>query len=533
MTPFEFGRTVKRAGMWNDLGQGLTTSWNNGSRAFKGLTGGIGATVGAAGSNLAGYGMQGYNAAAGGLASAGNAVNSAFGGDPNKFKPGMFRQEDIAGAHNAAGMMREVGNGYGQDLMQSMGVGNMGGMNLGSVHDENKSYGDQAWQNMLNKNKDLMPKSTAEFSQGANGVLDFAAKTAPAAAIGSTIQTATAAGTGATAAHKVVQHGANAAKTLSSTSNPVGWGVGAGIDVARRGAQHTLPVHAPTRTPRMAKAGSAAFLFGQYVKQAFELAPKPPGSAPPAPSPAPAASKPQRTWNNFWTGTHNPSNPTAYDDYRRTMSRYVSPWNQDTSGAQGKDQGNVDTALKWGTRAALGTGAAAGTAAAGVAAAAPTLAATPVSSLPAYFAGNAAATGTVAGAGAGGAAASQNPTAQQMFPTIANTASTAANAFNRATTDVAMRANDLKSTLWDRLPHPAREFHETLEHHPFAQALDPNTGIAKHMNPVNTSGNLMGLLPHSVTLPYEGMHEGVHGLEHTVNNFVGGGHGGVAHAGMH
>ena len=410
---------------------------------------------------------------------------------------------------------------------------------------------------MLNQNKDLMPKSTAEFSQGANGVLDFAAKTAPAAAIGATVQAATAAGNGATAAHKVVQHGANAAKTLSSTSNPVGWGVGAGIDVARRGAQHTLPVHAPTATPAsaptMAKAGSVAFLFGQYVKQSFELAPKPAeslnqpipkqnalapkpsGSAPPAPAPAPApaASKPQRTWNNFWTGTHNPSNPTAYDDYRRTVSRYVSPWNKDTSGAQGKDQGNVDTALKWGTRAALGTGAAAGTAAAGVAAAAPTLAATPVSSLPAYFAGNAAATGTVAGAGAGGAAASQSPTAQQMFPTMANAASTAANTFNRVTADVGTRANDLKSTLWDRLPHPAREFHETIEHHPFAQALDPNTGIAKHMNPVNTSGNLMGLLPHSVTLPYEGMHESAHNLEHTVNNFVGGGHGGVAHAGMH
>ena len=272
MTPFEFGRTVKHAGMWNDLGQGVMTSWNNGSRAFKGLTGGIGATVGAAGSNLAGYGMQGYNAAAGGLAGAGNAVNSAFGGDPNKFKPGLFRQEDITGAHNAAGMMREVGSGYGQDLMQSMGVGNMGGMNLGSVQDANKSYGDQAWQNMLNQNKNLMPKSTAEFSQGANNVLDFAAKTAPAAAIGSTIQAATTIGNSATAAGKALEQGGATAKSLLSTSNPVGWTAGATLDVARRGAQHMQPVQPPVNVPRMAKAGSAAFLFGQYAQQAFERA---------------------------------------------------------------------------------------------------------------------------------------------------------------------------------------------------------------------------------------------------------------------
>jgi hypothetical protein len=215
--------------------------------------------------------------------------------------------------------------------------------------------------------------------------------------------------------------------------------------------------------------------------------------------------------------------------YGNVLDRWYNPFTKQRNYERG------EKGLMRAGQAAMGIGAAAGAAAGGVAAAAPTLAATPVSSLPAYFAGNAAAAGTVAGAGAGGAAATQSPTAQRMFPTMANAASSAANSFNRFATDGAMRVNDLKNTLWKKLPHSAREFHETIEHHPFAQALDPNTGIAKHMNPVNTSGNLMGLLPHSVTLPYEGMHEGAHGLHHTLHNFVGGGHGhgGVEHAGVH
>lgn len=285
--------------------------------------------------------------------------------------------------------------------------------------------------------------------------------------------------------------------------------------------------------------------FGRRLKTAFELSPQPKAPAapkapvlsqtPPAPSvPKPAAPQQQpnqqRTWSNFWTGTHNPSQPTAYDDYRRTLSRYISPWNQDTSGSQGNDQGATDAALKWGTRAALGTGAAAGGAAVGVAAGAPALAATPVSSVPAALSGSSAATGTAA-AGAG-AAATQNPNVQRLFPTATNAVSTAANAFNRTTTDAAMQVNDLKSTLWGKLPHQARQFHETIEHSPFSQALDPSTGVSKAMNPLNTSGNLTGLLPHSVVMPYEGAHEGAHALEHTLHGLTGGESHGVQ-AGMH
>ena len=84
---------------------------------------------------------------------------------------------------------------------------------------------------------------------------------------------------------------------------------------------------------------------------------------------AAAAAQPketQPTWSNFLTGTYNPSNPTAYEDYRRTLSRYISPWNKDNTGAQGKDRGAIDDALKWGTRGSFAAGAGLGTAAAGI-----------------------------------------------------------------------------------------------------------------------------------------------------------------------
>ena len=267
-----------------------------------------------------------------------------------------------------------------------------------------------------------------------------------------------------------------------------------------------------------------AFSFGRFVAEKVAAGPagglitsgSKPLQGPNPMSPKPMGSKPSAS-----------TNPSFMQSYGNVLDRWYNPFTKQRNYERG------EKGLMRAGQAAMGIGAAAGAAAGGVAAAAPTLAATPVSSLPAYFAGNAAAAGTVAGAGAGGAAATQSPTAQRMFPTMANAASSAANSFNRFATDGAMRVNDLKNTLWKKLPHSAREFHETIEHHPFAQALDPNTGIAKHMNPVNTSGNLMGLLPHSVTLPYEGMHEGAHGLQHTLHNFVGGGHGGVEHAGVH
>lgn len=153
----------------------------------------------------------------------------------------------------------------------------------------------------------------------------------------------------------------------------------------------------------------SALEFGRAIKRAFELPPLPPGNKPapappPPPPPPPAAGKQTPTWSNFWTGDYQPSNPTMYDDYRRTMSRYISPWNKDNSGAEGKDRGAVDEALKWSTRGAFGTAAVAGTAAAGLAAA------------PAVSSAMTGGAGTTAAAGTGGAAAaSQTPTGQNMM----------------------------------------------------------------------------------------------------------------------
>ena len=157
------------------------------------------------------------------------------------------------------------------------------------------------------------------------------------------------------------------------------------------------------------------FEFGRLLKRAFELPPKPAenpnqplpqkplGMNPPAAAPPPPpAPKPA---GNFWTGTNYKSNPTPLDDYKRTLSRYVSPWNQDNSGAGGNDRGAVDTALKWGTRGSLGLGAAAGTTAAAITAA------------PGVYGAmtGGAGTTTAAGAGGGAAAASQTPAGQNVI----------------------------------------------------------------------------------------------------------------------
>ena len=154
----------------------------------------------------------------------------------------------------------------------------------------------------------------------------------------------------------------------------------------------------------------SAFKFGRAMKRAFELPPAPPPPAnkpapapPPLPPPPPAANK-TPTWSNFWTGDYNPSNPTPADDYRRTMSRYISPWNKDNAGAGGNDRGPIDEALKWGTRGAFGTAAVAGTTAAGLAAA------------PAVSSAMTGGAGTTAAAGTGGAAAgSQTPAGQNLI----------------------------------------------------------------------------------------------------------------------
>lgn len=271
------------------------------------------------------------------------------------------------------------------------------------------------------------------------------------------------------------------------------------------------------------------FYFGRLVKIAFELPtqPKPPTPTP-APPPPPQNKPPQqRTWSNFLTGTHQPSNPTLYDDYRRTMSRYISPWNQDTSGAEGTDRGMTDTALKWGTRAALGTGAVAGTAAAGLAAA------------PAV-AGIGSGVGTTASAaGGGGAAATQTPVGQNFMQNASNAVGSAgawmANQVPRAQqfmanqafrgNQLAHNAKDLEHKIMHRMPKPIQAWHEGVE-------SAPGANLATLKLRADNPGDIKSWLPHSVTLPYEAAHSAAHAFGGHGADHAPGGHGPM-HAGMH
>lgn len=179
----------------------------------------------------------------------------------------------------------------------------------------------------------------------------------------------------------------------------------------------------------------SAFKFGRAMKRAFELPPAPPPAnkpapAPPPPPPPPPAANKTPTWSNFWTGEYNPSNPTPADDYRRTMSRYISPWNKDNSGAEGNDRGPIDEALKWGTRGAFGTAAVAGTTAAGLAAA------------PAVSSAMTGGAGTTAAAGTGGVAAgSQTPAGQNLIQRGSQLANTAAQTYQSRVAPTLERLN--------------------------------------------------------------------------------------------
>ena len=120
-----------------------------------------------------------------------------------------------------------------------------------------------------------------------------------------------------------------------------------------------------------------------------------------------------------------------------------------------------------------------------------------------------------AGAGGVGAgvAGSQNPNVQNAASTLSSQA-----------VDLAARAHVMGQRAFESMPRAVQHYHHAVEHTPVSQALDPVKGVARAMNPVNTTGNLSGLVPHSVTTPIEGAHlahEGLHGLGH-----------GTAHAGV-
>lgn len=233
---YKFGAAIKRATMLGDFANGLSTSWNNASRVFKGGTGAIAGGIGAAGAGLAGGAMQGAN-----------AVGGLFGAQP-------FSNETIDTAHGVADHYANMGSAYGKDLAQGLGLGEHG---LAGTTMDNPSAGDD-----YIKQVQQQPGVTDEARRISNmgmATADLAAKAAPAAAIGGGIQmasnlasgaplttgissfspaapaasaTAPAAQTAGTLA-KATQKVTGVAKNLNSTSNPLGWGTGAGINAAR------------------------------------------------------------------------------------------------------------------------------------------------------------------------------------------------------------------------------------------------------------------------------------------------------------
>lgn len=158
---------VKRADMFqnlrsfgNNAATVLNQSWNNGAKAFKGMTGGLGGAIGSAGAGLAAGGMQGAN-----------AVGSMFGKQP-------FSNEAIDTAYGTADHYANVGSAYGQDFMNSMGMGSQG---LAGTTDSS-SLGDAAWKNI--EHIPGVTDTARGVSQMGRGAFQTTANLAPAAAIG-------------------------------------------------------------------------------------------------------------------------------------------------------------------------------------------------------------------------------------------------------------------------------------------------------------------------------------------------------------
>lgn len=267
---YEFGQQVKEAAGWGEtlgnFAQGLGTSWNNASRVFKGGTGAIAGGLGAAGAGLTGVGMQGAN-----------AVGGLFGAKP-------FSNETVNTAYGTAGHFANMGKAYGQDLAQGLGMGEHG---LAGTTMNTPSRGDQYVQQVQNL-PGVTPQARA-MSQAAMTTADMAAKAAPAAAIGGSLQminnaasaapimkgvssfapTATAAPAAtatsaapaaARAAGGVLEKVTGVGSKLNSTSNPLGYGTSAGINAVRSYQDAAQGAGIPA----FGKAG-AAWAFGQQL----------------------------------------------------------------------------------------------------------------------------------------------------------------------------------------------------------------------------------------------------------------------------
>lgn len=176
MQPFEFGVAVAKVSrksrakqadffqnmksVGNNLATGLNQSWNNGARAFKGMTGAVAGGLGAAGAGLAGGGMQ-----------AANAVGGLVGKQP-------FSNEAVNTAYGAADHYANVGSAYGKDFANSMGLGHEGLAGTTNNH----SYGDEAWKHL--EHAPGVTNTARGVSQMGRTALQTASNLAPAAAIG-------------------------------------------------------------------------------------------------------------------------------------------------------------------------------------------------------------------------------------------------------------------------------------------------------------------------------------------------------------
>ena len=244
VSPYAFGCSLrahmKSAGMFGDIADGLSTSWNNASRVFKGGTGAIAGGLGAAGAGLAAGGMEGAN-----------AIGGVFGQKP-------FSDTAINTAYGAADHYANMGSEYGKDFAQGLGMGSNG---MAGTLQNNPAAGDNYM-----KHVQQLPGVTNDarrISSTAMNVQDFAAKAAPAAALGGTIQAASNVATGApmmsgvastapaapaataataplSTAAKATKGVARMAKNMNSTSNPIGWGTAATAN-AVRGYEHYNP----------------------------------------------------------------------------------------------------------------------------------------------------------------------------------------------------------------------------------------------------------------------------------------------------
>lgn len=191
LAPYEFGQKVARElmprrakqadMMGNVMGFGRNAAqlggqmWNNSARAFKGMTGAVGGTIGAAGAGLAAGGMQGAN-----------AVGGLFGKQP-------FSNETINTAHGVADHYANVGSAYGQDFANSVGLGSQGlaGTTQGG------SLGDDAWHHI--ENQPGVTQNAKQISQIGRNTLNTASNIAPAAALAGASRMFAPAGHGASA----------------------------------------------------------------------------------------------------------------------------------------------------------------------------------------------------------------------------------------------------------------------------------------------------------------------------------------------